>query len=619
MERKLSKNSNTIIYIYASFFTLIQIVMLLSSIIEPRIKYVLFLGFVLSLTFLKFKAFKKLDDKIKLYDIFFSILSIICALYYVINYDNILNRSLQPTNLDIVFFCITIFLILEACRRTVGPILPIIAIIALLYAFFGHHLSGIWGHRKHSLSRIVNILYMTDNGIFGTVTKVAATTVFIFMFMGAFLKKTSIGNIITDLITSLTRKFHGGSALVSVISSSLFGMISGSAASNVVTTGQFTIPMMQKDGFEPDFAAAVESVSSAGGTLTPPILGAAVFVMVEILSVPYNQIMKATIIPAIIYYVSILFMVYLTARMLNIKGHDSNINTKQIFLNNWIIFIPIIFLITFILLGYPLIHTALISTLLMIILTFLNKKVEINKKELILGLGDTGISCLSCSMACICSGIIIGVLNLTGLSVRFSEIIVNLSNINLVFALFATMIMLIVLGMGLPAVASYIIGASVAAPILISIGVPQIPAHLFIFYYSCLSSITPPVALNAYLAAGIAKSDPMKTAFIACKLCLPIFIIPYMIVFQPALLLEGSIINCIIVTSTCILGTIAIVIGIVGFIKNKISIFSRICIALIGVLLLDSNYYTDIIAIFMIMIFFAVYFINKKINMAKST
>lgn len=611
MKRKLNKNENKFLYIYASFFTVIQLFILLSNRIDTRIKYVIFIGFTTSLTFLKYKASKKNDDKIKKYDIAFAILSILCAVYYIINYKMILYRSLQPTFFDIIFACITITLIIEACRRTIGLILPAISIIALLYALFGENLPGIWGHKHYSLSRIVNILYMTDNGIFGSITKVATTTVFAFMLMGVFFKRTLIGNILTDLITSITGKFHGGAALVSVISSGLFGMISGSAASNVVTTGQFTIPMMKKEGFKPEYAAAVEAVSSAGGTLTPPVLGASVFVMMEILQMPYNIIVKATILPSVIYYMSTLFMVYFTARKLNIKGINTKMRSIQILKNNWTVFIPIILLFILILSGVPLIHTALISTVIMIIIACINKKMNVSKKELVLGVGDAGISCLPTAMACVCSGIIIGILNLTGLSVRFSEIIINLSKINIAFALIATMIMLIVLGMGLPAVASYIIGASIAAPVLISIGIPNLTAHLFIFYFSCLSSITPPVALNAYLAAGIAIANPIKTALLSCLLCLPVFAVPYMFVFQPALMLQGSIINCIVIAISCIFGTLFFSIGVVGFINNKINFIERFLFLISGILLFDTNFVTDGIALIIVAVIFIVNVIKE--------
>lgn len=358
--------------------------------------------------------------------------------------------------------------------------------------------------------------------------------------------------------------------------------------------------MMKKEGFKPEYAAAVEAVSSAGGTLTPPVLGAAVFIMMEILQVPYNTIVKATILPAIIYYMSTLFMVYFTARKQNIKGNNNSFNAKEILKKNWTVFIPIITLFVFILSGVPLIHTALISTSLMIIMALLNKKMNIPKKELVLGIGDTGISCLPTAMACVCSGIIIGVLNLTGLSVRLSEIIISLSSVNIIFALIATMVMLVILGMGLPAVASYIIGASIAAPVLISIGIPDLTAHLFIFYFSCLSSITPPVALNAYLAAGIASANPIKTAFIGCMLCLPVFAVPYMFVFQPALMLQGSIMSCILIAVSCILGTLCISIGIVGFIKTRVKIIERILFLISGILLFDTGFVTDAIAIIIV-------------------
>lgn len=611
MKRKLNKKENIFIYIYASIFTVIQLFILLSNRIDPRIKYVLFIGFTTSLTFIKYKASKNSDDKIKKYDIALAVLSIICAIYYIVNYQMIIYRSLQPTFLDIIFACITIILIIEACRRTIGWVLPIISIIALLYTLFGESLPGIWGHKHYSISRIVNILYMTDNGIFGSITKVATTTVFAFMFMGVFFKRTSIGNILTNLITSITGKLHGGAALVSVISSGLFGMVSGSAASNVVTTGQFTIPMMKKEGFKSEYAAAVEAVSSAGGTLTPPVLGAAIFVMMEILQIPYNVIVKATILPSIIYYMSTLFMVYFTARKQNIKGINTKIKTSKILKNNWTVFIPIILLFILILSGIPLIHTAFISTGTMIIIAFINKNMKVSKKELALGIGDAGISCLPTAMACVCSGIIIGVLNLTGLSVRFSEIIINLSRVNIAFALIATMIMLMVLGMGLPAVASYIIGASIAAPVLISIGIPNLTAHLFIFYFSCLSSITPPVALNAYLAAGIAQANPIKTALLSCLLCLPVFAVPYMFVFQPELMLQGSILNCIVITISCIIGTLFISFGVVGFIKNKLNFIERFLFFVSGILLFDTNFITDVIALIIVIALFVIAVIKK--------
>lgn len=602
MKRELSKKENIILYVYASVFTITQLFILLSNRIDARIKYVIFVGFTTSITFLKYKASSKSNDKIKLYDYFFATLSIVCAVYYVCNYKDILYRSIHPTSFDIIFACLTILLIIEACRRTIGIILPLISIIALIYAFFGENLPGIWGHRHYSIDRIINILYMTDNGIFGSITKVATTTVFAFMFMGTFFKQTSIGNIITKFINSITGNLHGGAALVSVISSGLFGMMSGSAASNVVTTGQFTIPMMKEEGFEPEYAAAVEAVASAGGTLTPPVLGAAIFVMMEILQLPYNTIVRATILPSLIYYISTLFMIYFIARKKSIKGKKNNEKPIEILNKKWMIFLPVILLFAMILSGAPLIQTAFISTALMIFISLVNKNLNVTKKDLVLGVGDTGISCLPTAMACICSGIIIGILNLTGLPVRFSEIIINLSTINIIFALIATMVMLIILGMGLPAVASYIIGASIAAPVLISIGIPNLTAHLFIFYFSCLSSITPPVALNAYLAAGIASANPLKTAFICCMLCFPIFAIPYMFVYQPAVMMQENLLNCILVTISCILGVLCVSVGIVGYFRKKVEIFERILCLISGILLFDTNVFTDIIAIIIVLL-----------------
>ena len=614
MKRDLNDKSKKIIYWYSFIFVIIHIVNLLINVMEYRQKTVLFVGFIVSLIFLIYKPSKKSDDKIKFYDIIFSILAIIVTVYYVCFFEEILNRSLMPTVLEMIFAIIIILLILETCRRTVGNVLPIIAIIALLYAFLGDKLGGIWNHRHYSLSRIVNILYMTDNGIYGSVSKIACVTVFSFSIIGVFFKKTYIGNFLTNLVKSLIGKFYGGVGLVSVISSGLFGMISGSAASNVVTTGQFTIPMMKKEGFSPEFSAAVEATASAGGTLTPPILGAAIFIMIDIIGVPYNTIVKCTILPALIYYISIAFMVYFTAKKEDIKGKEKTENWIDILKKKWFFLLPIVLLIVLILKGYPLLYVSLISSAVMIIIQKLSNQENDHKKKILLdGLSDVGISCLATSIACICSEIIIGVLNLTGIGVRISEIIINLSGINIILALIATMIMVIILGMGLPAVVSYIIAASIAAPVLISMGIDKVPAHLFIFYFSCLSSITPPVALNAYLASGIAESNPIKTAITSCKICLPIFAIPYMIIFQPAIMLESTLIKCLITAITAFLGTLFLALGIVGFSSRKLKNIERIIYIFVGICFLDSKYITDIIAILLLVSVKMMIKIDKKI------
>ncbi len=602
MKRNLSGLSKKIVYAWCLIFALVQIYILIFGLLTSTVHINIFLTFVCSLIFLLYKPVKSAGDKIPFYDVIFAVVSTVPFLYYVINYDDILTRGIMCNTTDIVMMCIALVVVIEVTRRAIGNALPIIAILFLAYAFVGKYLPGIWKHRGYSVSRLTTILYMTDNGLFGSTSKVAATTVFIFVLFGAFLNKTKAGDTMTRSAFSIAGPYAGGPAKVAVIASALMGMVSGSAASNVVTTGQLTIPLMKKNGYEPHFAGAVEAAASSGGTLCPPILGAAAFIMSELIATPYSAIVRASVLPAFLYFFSVFLSVHFEAKRKKLDGtpREELPVLKEVLKEGGHLLLPLVILIVLICMSYPIIRTAFITTIALIVLSWLKRDTRMMPKDILEGLINAGRNTLDAASACACAGIIIGVINLTGLGLRFSQLAMELGRNSSFLALFFTMIMLIVLGMGLPAVAAYVIGAAVAGPALINMGIPTLAAHLFIFYFSCISSITPPVALAAYLAAGIADAKPLKTGFTACYLGIPVFIVPYLFVNNQALLLEGALLVVLQVVVTSIIGTFALTLGTIGFFKIKIPIPMRIAAFVGGLLMLFPSGWTDLLGILVV-------------------
>lgn len=582
--------------------SLTQIYIMIFGLLPSTLHINIFLVFVSSLIFLLYKPKKSASNEIPWYDILFALLSTVPYFYYIINYNAILDRGIACNTVDIIMMCIALASVMECARRTVGKAMPIIALVFLLYSFVGKYLPGIWRHRGYSISRLTTILYMTDNGLFGSTSKVAATTVFIFVLFGSFLNKTRAGDTLTQSAFSIAGRYVGGPAKVAVIASALMGMVSGSAASNVVTTGQLTIPLMKKNGYESTFAAAAVAAASSGGTLCPPVLGAAAFIMSELIATPYSVIVRASVLPAFLYFFSIFLSVHFEAKRkkLNRTPREELPVLSKVLRKGGHLVLPLLILIVLICMNYPIINTAFITTIALIILSWLKKETRLMPRDIMEGLIGAARSCLDAAAACTCAGIIIGVINLTGLGLRFSQLAMELGRNSIFFALFFTMIMLIVLGMGLPAVAAYVIGAAVAGPALINMGIPVLAAHLFIFYFSCISSITPPVALAAYLAAGIADAKPMKTGFTACYLGLPVFIVPYLFVTNQALLLEGNLLAILQVVVTSIIGTFAITLSTIGFFKVRIPIALRVVAMLGGLLMLFPSSWTDLVGILIV-------------------
>ena len=596
MKRHLSGKSKTLVYYWALAMTLAQIYIIFAM-IQSALHNSMFLAFMTSLIFLAYKPAKSCSDDIKWYDITLALLGTVPYLYFVWNFSVIITRTATPTNIDVVMMVIALTTLLEACRRTIGLALPIISAVFILYTFFGNHLWGIWIHRGFSVSRFTSIMYMTDNGIFGVTTRVAATMVFMFILFGAFLNKTKASEVLTQSAFSLVGNFSGGPAKVAVIGSALMALVSGSPASNVAATGHITIPLMKKMGYKPHFAAAVEASASTGGTITPPILGAAGFIMAEILQVPYSRVARAAILCALLFYVAIFLAVHFETKRLKLEtsSQEQLPKLREVLGKGFHVLLPIALLMVLIFMNYPIMYAAFFSTIALIVVSCFRSYTRLDIRGFFDGLADGALKCLEAAAACACAGIVIGAINLTGLGVRFSQLTMQLAGNSLFLALFATMIMLIVLGLGLPAVAAYVIGAAVAGPTLINLGIPPIAAHLFIFYFTILSAITPPVAIAAFIAASIAETSPIRTSFTACYISLPVFILPFMFVNSPALLLEGPAWLIVRAIITSVIGVLGLTLGTIGFFKAKIPIWQRILVFCCGLLLIMPELLAEIV------------------------
>jgi len=573
----------------------------------------IFLLFPLHRTLMKSKLALALD-------LFLAALSFLGGIYIFIEYEVLTTRIGIVTFADYILGIIAIFLLIEATRRVIGPIMPCLALVFLLYAYFGQHAPGLFAHRGYSLDRIISQMYLTTEGIYGLVLGVSATFIYLFVLLGSFLKVSGGGQLFIDLAYSLFGRVRGGPAKVAVVASGLFGTISGSAAANVVGTGTFTIPLMKSIGYRPHFAGAVEAVASSGGQLMPPIMGAAAFIMSEILNIPYIKICLHALLPALLYYFCAFMMVDLEAAKTGLKGVAAGElpQAKKILRERGLLLLPIPVLIYFLAIEQvtPMkaAFGAIVATFILIafqnVLFFLGEKNEVRSfsrnlwlcgkrilQETSGAMEDAARSSLIVVMACATAGIIIGVTNLTGLGLKLSGILIDLAGGSLLALLILTMIASIILGMGLPTTACYILLAVLAAPALIKMGVIPIAAHLFVFYFGIISAITPPVAGAAYAASPIAGVEPMKIGFTACRLGIAAFIVPYMWIYGPELLLIGEAGNLILVVITSTIGVMACACAIQGYGLVRLNIFERGLLALAALLLIKPGWLTDVLGL----------------------
>lgn len=497
-KRELTGAWSKVIYVLALCMSLFHIYALTISAVTMWYLYCFHLGMGAILTFALFCGSKKSPlNRVPIPDICFMILTALAATYLIVEMNELVYRiGVSPTQMDVVVAIILVLVVLEITRRTCGNILPIIAIAFLLYARYGHLLTGSFAHREYSWKKILSYMMGMD-GIFSTSLQASATFVFIFVVFGAFLSASGSGQFFIDLALSVSGSKRGGPAKVAIISSALFGTVSGNSVANVVSTGAFTIPLMKSIGYKPKFAAAVEATASTGGQIMPPILGSAAFIMASLIGVPYISIVKASVLPALLYFYTVFVMVDLEAVKNNLSGMDKDKLPvlKDIIKREGFLVLPLVVLILALsVLNMSPIRAGAYGIITAIVVTYFRKDTHIGWKGILNALVSGAKSSCGIIAACATAGLVVGVLNLTGAGLKFASVIVSMSHGNLMVALVMTMLASIVLGMGLPTTASYLICAAVAAPALTKLGVSVMGAHMFVFYFACISAITPPVA-----------------------------------------------------------------------------------------------------------------------------
>jgi TRAP transporter 4TM/12TM fusion protein len=564
----------------------------------------LHLAFALALIFLLYPSTKKgigsEKDKIPFYDIILAIVGAATSLYLIIYYKELVFRAGLPSTVDLIMGGITIILVLEATRRAIGPELPIVVIVFLLYAYFGPYMPGYFAHRGYSLERIIEHLYMQTEGIYGIPLGVSSSFVFLFILFGAVLNKTGMGKFFIDLSMALAGHTTGGPAKVAVIASGFMGSVSGSSVANVVTTGSFTIPLMKSIGYKKDFAGAVEAAASTGGQIMPPVMGAAAFVMSEFLEISYIKIAAAAVIPAIIYYVAVMIMVHLEACKNGLKGlpRERLPETRQVLKEKGHLILPLLGLVYLLVRGYTALFAAFWAIVMSLVASMVKKETRLDLKNFLGAFEDGAKGALGVASACACAGMVVGVTTLTGFGLKIASGIVALGGGKVLPTLFFTMIASIILGMGLPTTAKYIILAIMAAPALIQLGVLPLAAHMFILYFGVIADLTPPVAVAAYAGAGIAGGNTMRTGFNAVKLAVAGFVIPFVFAINPALMgLGDSPLLTIQLTVTSLTGVLALGAATSGFLLAKTEFYERIILFAIAILLISPDLLTDILGV----------------------
>ena len=573
------------------------------------------LAFVLTLVFIMKPMRKNKDlDCVPWYDILFAVLSAACCIYVTTIYGTIVYQPLQwISTLDKVFAVILVFLILEASRRSVGWTFPILAIAFLIYAYFGEIFPGVWRHQNFSFNKIFQTLYHNGTGIWGTMLGLSAGMLAMFSIFSAILAGTGGAETFIKMGQRIAGKSTGGSGKIAVIASGLFGLISGSAMGNVVATGVFTIPSMKRAGYSNEWAATIEAVASTGGQIMPPIMGAGAFIMAQLIGMNYLDIAKAAVIPAVLFYGSAFVAIHLVSLRDGIKGSDEKPFIKPT--AYFTILVPLAVFMFFLLRGYTVTMGAFWATLLALLVYVIcffieTRHVKDTAKKTV------GICFETCTkgassiveMCGILAGsqIVISLISLTGFATKLSSLIVALGQQNVFLCLVCSMLVCTLLGMGLPTTAAYVLGASVLSPALITLGISPLASHLFVFYYACLSAITPPVCVAVFMASGLAKSNWFKTGILACMVALPIFIIPYTFTYNSSLLMDGSLFNIIFAAITGLVGVVLINFCTVGYIRSKINWFIRIGCIVGGILMLFPDVVPSLIGLAIGAVFFLI-------------
>ncbi|MDQ0340741.1 TRAP transporter 4TM/12TM fusion protein [Caldalkalibacillus uzonensis] len=530
------------------------------------------------------------------------VLSIFILLFVYFSYPEVSLRQGNPSLLDKLVATTMVALVIEGVRRTVGLAMAVLVLFFWLYIFIGPWFPGLLGHQGFSYRRMTDTMFITTNGIFSDPIYVASTILILFLLFAALLLRTGAGQFFIELAFALTGRFRGGPALASVLSSGMMATITGNGAANATMTGSFTIPLMKKVGYSCNFSGAVEAVASQGGQIMPPIMGASAFIMAEYTGIPYIQIAGYALAPAVLYFLVAGIVIYLQARKQGLEGipREQLPNLWTVLYSRGYLILPLFIIIFMMVKGYSPMMAGLWAIISVFVLSLLRKETRLSMIELLAAL-EAGIrNSISTVMACAGAGIIAGSIIMTGLGTRFSRFAIELSGGELLPMLLMIMLASIILGMGMPTISAYVILATVAVGGLVQIGVPVISAHFFVFYFGIMSGITPPVAITSYITAGIAGGDPLKTAFQSLRIGMAGFIIPYMLVYKPALILEGSTADIIIGLVTAALGLVSFASCIQGYLVTGTSLWQRVLLLVSSLFLVTTSIVASIIGVILL-------------------
>jgi len=581
--RKLSGWKETAAGLWLTVVSVFALYTATFGVMQPRIQRGVHLFFLMPMAFILFPANKRsTSNTIPFHDWILAFLSLLPPLYLMMNNDSLSMRLqfIDPlTQLEMLLGALNIILLLEAVRRAVVPAMAILIGAFIVYLYAAPYLPGVFYCKPMPLSELIEMQYLlTDTGIYGSITGISATFVALFVIFGSFMESTETGKFFTDLACKLAGKSRGGPAKVSVISSSFFGSISGVAAANVYATGTFTIPMMKKLGFRPQAAGAVEAVSSSGGQYMPPIMGAGAFVMSEITGIPYLHICIAATLPALIYYSSLVIRVHFIAVKENLKGmkeEDISLPFSHILKDSYLL-LPIAGLVAMLLIGYSVFMAAMGAIALSFLISMFKKRTALTPKRLFAALRSAGQNLIMIALACAGAGMVVAIVTHTGLALGIATVINNWSGGHLLPALMLIMVTSLVLGMGMPCTPAYIIAVTVGGPALVALGTDLLASHLLVFYFAILAEVTPPVCIPAYCAASIARAEPLQTGFEAFKLAVVAFIVPYIFVYNPTLLLKGSVVETIALVLVMLISIVLLSAAVTSYFFKKLTTLERI-------------------------------------------
>ena len=554
------------------------------------------LAFLVLLTFLLYPGSKRAPrERPSVVDYAWLALSLSSSLYILFAFDAFSIRGTAVMS-DYVMGTILTVCILEATRRTVGKELMILSIIFLAYGYWGEYIPGVLGHTGFTFRRIVYQLFLSSEGIFGISLGVSSTYIFLFILFGAFLTETGMGRFIKDLAMSLAGRTIGGEAKVSIVASGLMGMINGSAVGNVAATGTFTIPLMTGAGFKPVFSAAVVAVAGTGGMIMPPVMGAASFIMAEFLGVHYAKIMLAAAIPAVLYYLAEYAVIHIEAVKLGMKPipREEIIPITKVMRERGHLLVPIIVIVYLLLIGRTPLYAAFYGIIASVAVSFITKETRLTWKAFLKAMESGARQSVGVGIACAVVGNIIGITNLTGLGLVLGDNIVSLAGGSILITTFLTMIVCVILGMGLPTTACYIVTATIAAPALVKLGVNPLAAHMFAYYFACLSNLTPPVAIASYGAAGLSGQSPSAVGWTGFRISLAGFLIPFTFIYNPDLLLVGgNYFSIALSTVTSLVGVVALAASLQNYLYVPMNILQRLGMFIGSILLIFPGMATD--------------------------